>query len=245
MGEELSQKVCWITGAGRGIGAATVKRFIERDAFVIASSLSDFSKYIERGVYSDKFYLIENFKYLKCDISNKDDVFETYQKIIADFGKVDILINNAGIGLFKSFRDTSVEDFDKIINTNFRGTFLTTKAVIKDMIERKSGIIVNISSMGVVQNFANCSVYNATKSAMLSLSRSLRNEIRNEGIKILDFIPGPTFTDIWDEPSKEMYKSRMMQPEDIATIIADSVAISIKGRLMVEEIIIRPQLGDI
>jgi short-subunit dehydrogenase len=113
------------------------------------------------------------------------------------------------------------------------------------MIKRKSGIIVNISSSSVIENFADCSIYNASKSALIAMSRSLRKEVRQHGIKIIDIIPGATCTDIWDEQSKNEYKDRMLLPEDVADIIFQTVISSYGDRLMVEEIVIRPQNGNI
>jgi len=243
--DELVNKVVWITGAGRGIGAATAKKFIDRGSIVVASSTREFNDYVDLGFYPDEFKQIDNFLYLKCDIRNQIDINSIYAQIIARFGTLDILINNAGIGVFKPFTETSIEEFDDLMSINVRGAFLCIKSVLENMLNNQSGTIVNISSVAVVENFANCSIYNASKSALLAMSRSLRNEVRQHGIKLLDFIPGATYTDIWDEKSKLNFKANMISPDDLANVILWNVAASIKGNLMVEEIIIRPQNGNL
>jgi short-subunit dehydrogenase len=242
---ELFNKVIWITGAGKGIGAATAMKFVDEGATVAATSQHDFSNHIELGHYPHKYIHNTDLNFIVCDVINPKQITETYNSIIKKYGMIDILINNAGVGLFKPFAETTADEFDNIMNVNFKGAFLCTKTVINYMLKRKSGMIINISSSSVIENFANCSIYNASKSALLAMSRSLRNEVREYGIKIVDIIVGPTFTDIWDEKSKNEFKDRMLMPNDIADIIYQTVISNLENRLMVEEIVIRPQKGNI
>ena len=161
------------------------------------------------------------------------------------YGVPDILINNAGVGIFKPFLETDHDDFTKLIDVNLRGPFLLDKVILPDMIERKSGVILNILSVAVNSTFLNSSVYSASKAALQTMSRILREEVRQYGIKIIDLLPGATISGMWSDEDIANNGLRMMKPIDIAIAIKNTLELSYLGNLMIEEIIIKPQLGDL
>jgi short-subunit dehydrogenase len=237
----LESKRIWVTGASKGIGAAIAEMLLDKVAFVAltAQKESSFGDKINLFSLNPKAFIAP------CNILSEKEIAETYQKIENRCGGVDILINNAGTAVFKDFKNTSIEDFDRMSETNFRGTFLCTKAVLSKMIENKRGIIINIISVSAIETFTKSSIYAGTKAAVLAMSRSLRQEVRSDGIKIIDILPGATQTSIWSEKVSREHGWRMLQPSDVASVVLNTIDLCLNDRLMVEEIIVKPQLGNL
>jgi short-subunit dehydrogenase len=164
-------------------------------------------------------------------------------RISLKLGAVDILVNNAGLGIFAPFNELSIDDVDAMLNVNLRGAFLCTQAVLSSMIERSEGVIVNINSVSALKTFKNCSMYAASKAGLLAMSRSLREEVREHGIKVIDLMIGATETDIWSVEARNEFSPRMMQPDDIAESLLATLRLS--PRMMPEELVLRPQQGDL
>jgi short-subunit dehydrogenase len=113
------------------------------------------------------------------------------------------------------------------------------------MISQKRGLIINISSVAALSRFTGSSIYSASKSALLTMSRILRDEVRKFGIKVVDILPGATDTDMWDKESRKLLGQKMMKPEDIAQVIYDTIEMNKLNRIITEELIIRPIGGDL
>jgi short-subunit dehydrogenase len=109
----------------------------------------------------------------------------------------------------------------------------------------KRGTIINILSVASVKTFTNCSVYAATKAGALAFSRSLREEVRPHNIKVIDILAGATETPLWTEESRAEFSGRMMQPDDIAEAVSSAVELARRERVSVEELLVRPRLGDL
>jgi short-subunit dehydrogenase len=234
-------KRIWVTGASRGIGSSIAETLLSKDTFVVLTAREEksFGENLKSLKSNPKALITE------CDIGSSEDIKETWDKIIKWCGGIDILINNAGVVFFKELKNTSIEEFEMMCNTNFRGTFLCTKAVIPGMIENKKGIIVNINSVSAIRTFTKNSIYAATKAAILAMSRSLREEVRSEGIKVIDIFPGATSTGIWRKKVIKEFGWRMMNPSDVASVVIDTIEMCLNERLMVEEIMLTPQLGNL
>ncbi len=241
----LKDKTIWITGGAKGIGASLSKSLLEKQAHVIATGSHNLDYYIDNNYLSKIIYQDSNFLFIQCDNRNYYEVEKVYTEIIEKHNKIDILINNAGITLFKPFEKTSIEEYDNLIKINLNGIFYCIKVVIDNMIKNQSGTIVNISSVGAFENFANCSIYNLSKAGLLALSRSLRNEYRNYGIKFIDILPGATDTDAWDSNSRIKYSQRLLKPDSVANAIVSALNNSYDGNTVIEELIIRPIQGNI
>ncbi|MCX7880767.1 MAG: SDR family NAD(P)-dependent oxidoreductase [Ignavibacteria bacterium] len=231
----------WITGGSSGIGFALANQFAERGSTVVISSRSK-----ER--LTDAFSKIKKnskvFVY-PCDVSNQSDIKKVYQSLVENGINVNLLVNNAGNFYPGKFLNYPLDKFEDSFATNVRGVFLCTQIVLPSMVENNFGIIINILSVVVNKTFVNSSIYSATKSAVLAMSRSLREEVRDKNIKIMNVYPGATSTSIWSAPILEKYSERMMKPEELARAIICNVESSLKNGIMVEDLVVRPQLGDL
>ncbi|KAA0210385.1 MAG: SDR family oxidoreductase [Ignavibacteriaceae bacterium] len=232
-----NKKVIWLTGASTGIGLAIAKTTISKGYFVYATS--------RRADVIEGELMVCNGKYsaLNCDVTEPESVNETYRTIISNSGKVDVLINNAGVTAFKSFTDTDLNDYNRIMDTNSRGTFLCSKAVIDGMKQRKSGMIINILSIAAISSLTESSVYSASKSAILTYSNVLREEVRKDRIKICNILPGATNTEMWAEEVREKFHDKMMNSESISDVV--NYVLDAPDDIAIEEIIVKPVEGNI
>ncbi|HSL12618.1 MAG TPA: SDR family oxidoreductase [Nitrososphaeraceae archaeon] len=163
---------------------------------------------------------------LKCDVSKYSDVKSLVDISVKTFGKVDILVNNAGIVYFKSIMDTTVEEWNKTIDTNLKGVFLFTREVLPDMIENKSGVIVNVSSGAGKSGFPNLSAYCASKFGIIGLTESIAKEVADNNVKVMAICPGGVDTkmiyDIVDN-GYNLSNRNLMKPEQVAKKIYDMI----------------------
>jgi 3-oxoacyl-[acyl-carrier protein] reductase len=230
----------WITGASRGIGFETAKLLASAGNKIVLSSRNG-SKKIDNQILAR----YPNSEFMKCDVSKSEQVAETYGKIMKKMKGLDVLINNAGIILYNNLIESTEEEFDQTMSINFKGSYLTIKSVLPEMISQKRGLIINISSVAALSRFTGSSIYSASKSALLTMSRILRDEVRKFGIKVVDILPGATDTDMWDKESRKLLGKKMMKPEDIAQVIYDTIEMNKLNRIITEELIIRPIGGDL
>ena len=166
---------------------------------------------------------------VKADISNKAEVNEMVKTAYDQFGKIDILVNNAGIGIAGiPFLEIKDEDWDRMMNVNFRGVVNVTRAVLPKMIEQKSGKIVNIASNAGKTGVPTASMYAATKAAVVSLTKSLSIEMAPFGINVNGIAPGTSRTNLETQATAEFVKmashlpplGRLTEPQDIANMTA-------------------------
>jgi len=237
----MKNKIIWITGASRGIGLACAKALAARGAKLVLSCSSQETA----GVIKKEFAETPDVYIMPFDIRDDKSIKKVVQKIKLTMGQIDILINNAGIAKFGAAVDMRIEDFDDMNAINYRANILCTHAVLPQMIESGHGMIININSVVSQKTFLYCAAYSASKAAALAYSRSLREELRSTGVKIVDILPGATETDIWDDKSREESGEKMMQPEDVAAAVDHAIQAMLNDRLMIEEMVIRPQGGDL
>jgi short-subunit dehydrogenase len=236
----MSTPVVWITGASRGIGRAVAEKFARDGAIVAASSRSPIDlNSLQKELTLEGFRVIT----VPCDMMNSSAVTSAYSYIVQEIGPVDVLVNNAGTSVFKSFIDTSLEEFDIISQTNYRGAIVAAKAVLPSMIEQKKGYIFNIISITVRKLFANSAAYAASKASLATAMDVLREEVRGSGIKIINIIPGATDTAIWPQRIRDKFRERMLTPDIIAETILSAYHQSPESSI--EEIVIRPAGGDL
>jgi short-subunit dehydrogenase len=237
---EKETRVVWITGASTGIGRSLTSVFTSHGDTVIASARTDSTLNELHRLISDAKGICD---IITCDVQSEASVLESATQMLTKYGHLDILINNAGITYFKDFVSTSVEEFDHVINTNLRGLFLTTKAILPAMLQRKKGLVLNLLSYAVKEVYAKSAAYSASKAGAESLMNVLRAEVRRRGINIVNVYPGAVSTPMWHQNQLEKFGNQMVTPEHIAEMLYQ---ISIQPpSLMVEEIVIRPQDGDL
>ncbi len=230
----------WITGASSGIGRALAGEFAAHGSSVILSSRNEPPLEVLRKTIVDRSGLAH---VIPCDVRDESSVDAAATKVLETVGVPDILVNNAGVTVFKTFLNTTVAEFDDIVDTNLRGVFLTTRAVLNRMIQRGSGVIINIVSFAAKTTYTESSAYAASKSGLAAMMEGLRAEVRDKGIKIVNVYPGAVLTPIWHPKVQAKYGARMLSPEEAARMI---YAVSCQPpAMMVEEIVLRPQMGDI
>jgi len=232
--------IIWVTGASRGIGAAIARAFAATGAHVVLSGRN--VQELDRNTRKIRL-LDQNASFLKCDVTSEASVTRAYTSIVKRYHVVDVLVNNAGVTCFKSFGKTAVRDFDTILATNLRGTFLCTKSVLPAMVKRRAGVIINIVSVAALTTFENSSAYAAAKAGILAMSRGLRSEVRKKGVRVIDILPGAVETEMWHYAARKKYHEKMMQPEDVAEVVVSAFRQS--QRVLTEEIVIRPIEGDL
>ena len=188
----FTNQVVLITGASSGIGRCLAVDFAKRGAVVIGCGRSQ--ERLDRTL-NEVRRASPSSTMIPCDVGNRQEVQSMVVKVLADFGKIDILINNAGIGMRKPFAETSVDTIEEIMRTNYLGMVYCTHAVLPSMIARGSGHIVNISSVAGIIGTLNLSGYCASKFAMNGFSECLYYELKPLGIHVSVICPGPVRTD--------------------------------------------------
>ncbi len=214
-----------VTGGTRGIGRSIALGLARNGVNVAITYISNDDK-AKEVIDEIKKFEVKGIA-VKADISEEKDVKNMVELVLKQFDSVDILINNAGItkdGLLVRMKS---EDWDSVINTNLRGTYLVTKAVSKSMIRQKSGIIVNIASVVGLTGNAGQSNYSASKAGIIGFTKTVAKELGGRGIRVNAVAPGFVKTDMTeilkDDVKKKMIDSiplkRCAEPEDIANAV--------------------------
>jgi len=183
----LSNKVCVVTGAGKGFGRSIAEKFFEHGAklALITRSQDDVD-----SLYSDLGVDNSNFFALCGDVSEAETVNNFALKVRDKFGRIDVLVNNAGIRFRKKFQDMSSEEFQNVFNVNVLSMFHTCKAILPVMQEQKKGKIINLSSIAGTLGLPDLSGYVTSKAAIIGLTKSLALEYAEDNIQINALAPG-------------------------------------------------------
>ncbi len=240
MVQEFRQPVVWVTGASRGIGKEIAIQFslIGCKVALTSRTVSELN-----SVQKEITKLGGDAYVFPCDIAKASEISRTHRSIESKLGKVDVLINNAGITSFHSFEMTSLEEFDSIVGINLRGTFLCIKKVLPNMIKKNEGWIINIASVVAIKTFKNSSAYSAAKAGLVAMIRVLREEVRRHNVKVITIIPGATSTKIWGDKLHK-FSHKMMDAKSVAEAVLSLYRLKLKDAF-VEELIIRPTFGDL
>lgn len=223
----LKDKVTVITGGSRGIGFAAVEKFLQEGATVIltASTQASADRAVARLKEKNPQAPVTG---ISPDLSSLESVREAFKKIIGEYGRVDILINNAGVSESTPFTEYTSEIFDRVMDLNVKGVFHATRAAIEHMAERGKGVILSTSSMVSITGQPSGLAYPASKFAVNGMTVSLARELGPKGIRVNAVAPGIIETDMMKAVPKEVIDpmiariplGRLGQPEDIANAFA-------------------------
>ncbi len=234
----IEKNVAIITGASRGIGRAIALKFASQGIAVAltARNKKNLDK-VAREIIS-----IAGFspQVISADLQDVAQINKIPQQVMEKWGRIDVLVNNAGLGYLKPFLEITAAEFQEMLDVNLRAVFLLTQQVLPFMIERKSGMIINIASLAAKNGFKLGTGYAATKWALRGFAQCLLQEVREHDIRIVTIFPGSVDTGFGaggQSPTGTPGKNKIL-PEDIAEVAY--FAYTIPPRSLLSEIDIRP-----
>ena len=230
----LAGQVAVVTGGGRGIGASIARSLARLGAMTVICGRS------RAGLESAAKAIAEaggKAEVMLCDVTSLESVEAAAKHIEASLGRVDVLVNNAGIGGFGGpLHQLPPDAWDQILNTNLRGVYYAIRAFAPLMIRARSGHIINISSISGKNALPNGAAYAASKWGLNGLTYSVAEELRGHKIRVSVICPGSTNTDLSPHAGKD--PAKMLQPEDVAHAV--EMLVTQAGQSFVSEIILRP-----
>lgn len=231
---ELKGAVAIVTGASKGIGSEISSTLAKEGVKVVlaarnSESLSLLKLKIERegGIAQA----------IPTDVTSEHSVKNLVQETLKHFGKINVLINNAGVGVYTNVVGMKTVDYETMMNVNLKGVFLCSREVLPMMMKQKSGEIINIASLAGKNSFPGGSVYSATKWGLIGFGRSLMLEVRDHNIRVVTICPGSVNTDF---ANNESNRPEIIQPEDVAHTVL--FALTMPNRVNISEIDIRPTI---
>jgi NADP-dependent 3-hydroxy acid dehydrogenase YdfG len=233
---DLSSSVAVVTGASSGIGRQFSADLIDRGARVFGMARSTDTLDGIRDELGDAFHPVE------CDVRDEDAVSRAFETVTGAAGRIDVLINNAGLGKFGPVDQFDTADFDQIMETNVRGVFFCTRAAVPAMRAQNEeegfgGHIVNIASIAGLLGNPNISAYNASKFSVRGFSESIMKELRDDGIKVTCFYPGSIETNFFDVAGVDM-TDNPMQPESVSGTVMH--VLEAPDNYLISEVVMRP-----
>jgi 3-oxoacyl-[acyl-carrier protein] reductase len=233
---EIKGKIAVVTGAGRGMGRAIAIELGRMGAKVAlaARSLSELEETAK--------IIGKDASVVPTDVRNRDDVHKLLDEAASALGPVDILVNAAGIGIFRQVTDFSDADYEAILDTNLRSIFYGSRYVLPSMISRRTGHIINIASIAGKVGSATRAVYCASKFGVVGFTESLAEEVRQHGIRVSLICPGSTDTSGFssDHNREGKARARMLSPSDIAHAVR--MIVTQEPNSFISEVIIRPTM---
>jgi 3-oxoacyl-[acyl-carrier protein] reductase len=229
----LKNQHALVTGASRGIGLAIARRLGQMGARLSICSRNE--KLLDGARSQLQKEGVEAFAF-PANVADASQVSSLIDAATAKFGGIEILVNNAGIGRFGPIQQLNETDWDTVLDTNLKGVFLVSRAVIPAMISRGRGHIVNISSLAGKNSFAGGSIYCASKWGSLGLTYSMAEDLRAYGIRVAAVCPGSVATEFSPHANKDPRK--MLQAEDVAHAVA--MILTEAPQSFISEVLLRP-----
>jgi short-subunit dehydrogenase len=229
-----------ITGASRGIGRATALCFAKAgiEPILIGRSLSALES-VQQAVLASG---VNAYAYA-VDLSAIREVRTEIEKILAVVGTVEILVNNAGMGYTSTLAETSLADWQAVMDLNLTSPLQCIQAVLPQMRSQQLGTILNVISIAGRQTFPEWGAYSASKFGLMSVTKTLAQEERSHGIRVVALCPGSVNTPLWDSPSvhADFDRSQMLTAEDVAETIVQAVLMP--HHAVIEELTLMPNVG--
>ena len=213
-----------VTGSGRGIGKETAILLSKKGFNLVICSRS--RNEIDSVVKEIKSFGYDKIIGRECDVSVSSQVNAIVSDVLDIYGRIDVLINNAGISYVKKLIDTTEEEWDNTLDINLKGSYLFCKAIVPHMIEHNYGVIINVSSGAGKVGFEDISAYCASKFGMIGLTESLAREVANYNIRVMTICPGEVATKMQKDIDAQYYqqnKHKMLHPRTVAEKIADMI----------------------
>jgi NAD(P)-dependent dehydrogenase (short-subunit alcohol dehydrogenase family) len=214
----LTGKVALITGGSRGIGLAIAEALGTAGAALAITGTHDVHLDAARARLGGRTLA------LKADVRDHAAVDAAMKTAVDTLGGLDILVNNAGIGVFRPVADMTLDEWNRVIDTNVTGVFNCTRAAIPHLRARGGGWIINISSLASTNPFKEAAAYCASKAALNAFSEALMQEVRHDGIRVAYVMPGSVRTEFMGRPGDGGDEDWKLAPEDVAQVVADLVA---------------------
>ncbi|GJQ45081.1 MAG: SDR family oxidoreductase [Candidatus Jettenia caeni] len=232
---ELKGNVALVTGGGRGLGEAICRMLGESGATVV---LTDIREELVKKIADDlRIKSIESMA-LPLDVGDEQQAEEAVNQVVARYGHLDILINNAGIDVTLPVDEISVADWDRIIRVNLRGPFLMSKYALSVMKQRGRGNIVNIVSTAAKRTWANASAYHASKWGLLGFSHALHVEARKQNIKVIAVISGGMRTPFLLERFPDIDLNTLQEPKNVAGTV--KFVLMLPDETVIPEVMVLP-----
>lgn len=233
------KKITLISGASRGIGRAVAMRLAREGHFVVvlarnAEEIGELEHEIDEA--GGKALAIA------CDVTDEKQVNSAVEQVIRDFQRIDCLVNNAGIGIFKNAEEFALDEWERVMDVNVKGTFLLTRAVLPHLKKARAGHIVGIASDVSKRTFASGSLYTASKYAQHAFFESLRREVRSLGIKVSVIYPGLVDTYFHGDAQGELKQAQYLHPNDIAAAV--SYILEAPPHVLVDELMLHPMCQE-
>ena len=210
----LTEKIAIVTGGGKGLGKAITKHLLTQGMYVAICGRND--ETISKTVAELSKYYDGKIMGAACDVSDATQVEAFVSQVKEQFGSPEVLINNSGFGKDTLIWETSEQDWDDVMNTNVKGTYLMCKEVVPDMINNEEGYIINIASQAALNGYSHAGVYCASKFAMLGLGKALQEEVREFGIHVHTLNPALIQSQKTEE---EAVDNGLIQNEDLAEMV--------------------------
>jgi short-subunit dehydrogenase len=234
------QKYILVTGGTKGIGRAIIEKFAADGFHIITCSRNDKDLRKLKLEIEEKYTFSKVF-YRATDVSDRASV-DSFIKYVQKLNfKIDVLVNNAGVFIPGKITEENNLALDHMIQTNLYSAYAITKGLVNDMIKRKAGHIFMMCSTASITAYTNGGSYCISKFALYGMTKVLREELKNVGVKVTAILPGATLTASWEGVDLPM--ERFLKSEDVASAVSNAYCMSASA--VVEEIVIRPQLGDI
>ena len=234
MSLDLTGQVAVITGASRGIGRSVAESLAAAGSHVVLAARSkDALATVARSIRDAG----GSASWCVTDVTREEEVDTLFNAVDSDAGPLTILVNNAGVGEFGQLHELSADQFDRVVDTNLKGTFLCCRAAMCRMIPRRRGTIINIASVVGFKGYPNQSAYAASKHGVMGITKSLAVEAQEHAIRVSAVLPGGVDTDMVRESRPDLNADELLAPEDVVQAV--SYLLSLSPRAAVDQIFIR------
>lgn len=214
---ELNGKIALVTGGGQGLGEAICTQLTAAGATVVVADVRKEAADAVAGQLNERG--LGKAVALRVDVSDAGSAEAAVRQTVGELGRLDFLINNAGVDRTVAIEELSIEDFDRIVAVNLRGPFLMSKFALAEMARQRSGHIVNIVSTAAKRAWANASAYHASKWGLLGFSHALHVEARQQGVKVTAIVAGGMRTPFLLDRFPDLDPSKLQDPRNVAATI--------------------------